>query len=66
MHDTHQSESLVVIHDDMKQMYQLGIITDAQMREFDDLCLNEDSALTAKTDSSYAASPIPAYTSSQQ
>ena len=44
MKKKYQSEILQVIHEDMKGMHQLGIIGDARMREFDEMCL------AAKTD----------------
>jgi DNA-binding transcriptional regulator YiaG len=42
----YQSEALMVIHQDAEGMHRLGIINDAEMREFDDGCLvhQEDEA----------------------
>jgi DNA-binding transcriptional regulator YiaG len=39
----YQSEALQVIHEDMKGMYQLGIISEARMKEFDEMCLVQES-----------------------
>jgi len=34
----YESEILKVIHQDAKAMYKIGAITEADMREFDELC----------------------------
>ena len=34
----YESEALKVIHQDAKAMYKIGAITEADMREFDELC----------------------------
>jgi len=39
MKDKYESELLQVIHEDMKGMHQLGIISDAEMREYDEDCI---------------------------
>ena len=36
------SEILQVMHEDMKGMHELGIISDARMREFDEMCLVQE------------------------
>jgi DNA-binding transcriptional regulator YiaG len=36
----YESEILKVIHQDAKEMYKIGAITEANMREFDELCLS--------------------------
>ena len=36
----YESEALKVIHQDAKEMYKIGAITEANMREFDELCLS--------------------------
>jgi len=38
----YQSKILQVIHEDMKGMHDLGIISDARMREFDKMCLPQE------------------------
>ena len=38
----YQSKILQVIHEDMKGMYELGIISDAEMRKFDKECLVQE------------------------
>jgi DNA-binding transcriptional regulator YiaG len=35
----YQSEILMVIHQDAEGMYELGIIDDVKMGEFDEMCL---------------------------
>ena len=35
----YESEALKVIHQDAKEMYKIGAITEARMREFDEMCL---------------------------
>ena len=42
MNSKYESEMLQVIHEDMKGMHQLGIISDARMREFDKMCLSQE------------------------
>ncbi|MDR0318722.1 MAG: hypothetical protein LBI09_01655 [Nitrososphaerota archaeon] len=42
MKTKYQSEALKVIHEDMKGMYELGIITEAKMREYDKMCLVQE------------------------
>jgi putative transcriptional regulator len=39
MKNEYQSEALQVIHEDMEGMHRLGIISDARMKEFDEMCL---------------------------
>ena len=35
----YESEALKVIHQDAKAMYKSGVITEAEMREYDEICL---------------------------
>jgi DNA-binding transcriptional regulator YiaG len=35
----YESEALKVIHQDAKEMYKIGAITETEMREFDEICL---------------------------
>jgi len=35
----YESEALMVIHQDAEGLHRLGIISDAEMREFDEDCL---------------------------
>ena len=42
MKNEYQSEILQVIHEDMKGMHQLGIISDVRMQEFDVMCLKPE------------------------
>jgi len=43
MKKKYESEMLEVIHEEMKGMYELGIISDARMREFDEMCFVKES-----------------------
>jgi hypothetical protein len=36
----YESEILEVIHQDAKEMYKIGAITEARMREYDEMCLS--------------------------
>jgi len=36
----YESEALKVIHQDAKEMYKIGAITEARMREYDEMCLS--------------------------
>jgi len=36
----YESEALKVIHQDAKAMYKCGVITEARMREYDEMCLS--------------------------
>jgi DNA-binding transcriptional regulator YiaG len=39
MNCKYESETLQVIHEDIKEMHKAGIISDERMREFDNMCL---------------------------
>jgi DNA-binding transcriptional regulator YiaG len=66
MKQTYKSEILGVIHEDAQAMFAAGGISAERMKEYDRGCLTQDSPQTAKSDSSYAASPTPAYTASHR
>jgi len=51
MNKKYQSEAMQVIHEDMKGMQQLGIISDERMSEFDEMCLVNEP------ETSYKAAP---------
>jgi DNA-binding transcriptional regulator YiaG len=63
MKKKYQSEQLMVCHQDAEALYQIGAITEAQMREFDKECLvpepaskasgNRQAAVPASTNSSH-------------
>jgi hypothetical protein len=38
----YQSEISMIVHQDAEGMYQLGIIDDVRMREFDEMCLVQE------------------------
>ena len=42
MRKKYQSKILQAIHEDMKGMHELGIISDAEMRKFDEECLVQE------------------------
>ena len=42
MKNKYESEALQVIHEDMMGMHKLDIISDAEMREFDKMCLVQE------------------------
>ena len=44
----YQSKILQVIHEDMKGLHRLGIISDERMREFDEDCLVQEPKSTRK------------------
>jgi len=57
----YENEALKVIHQDAKELYKIGAITEARMREYDEMCLknyktkkkstlvyNEDTAVKQK------------------
>ncbi|MCL2442409.1 MAG: hypothetical protein FWD13_02970 [Treponema sp.] len=50
MKKKYQSDILKVIHEDMKGMFQLGIIRDNKMREFDKMCTVEEPKPVYKTE----------------
>jgi len=47
----YQSEALMVIHQDAEGMHRLGIISDAEMREFDEGCLVQEPKTTYEENS---------------
>ena len=50
MNKKYESEAMQVLHEDVKGMHQLGIISDARMREFDKMCLVEESKTAHKAE----------------
>jgi DNA-binding transcriptional regulator YiaG len=59
MKKKYQSEQLMVCHQDAEALYQIGAITEAQMREFDKECLVPEPAPRT---SSTQRTPTPVYT----
>ena len=51
MKSKYESEMLQVIHENMKGLHKLGILSDAEMREFDNDCLVQDPKNPRKTSS---------------
>jgi DNA-binding transcriptional regulator YiaG len=45
----YQSEISMIVHQDAEGMYQLGIIDDARMREFDKDCLVQEPEAAKET-----------------
>ena len=56
MKKKYQSKILQAIHEDMKDMHEAGIISDARMREYDRGCLVPEPKPTRKTASSKSRS----------
>jgi len=56
MRKKYQSKILQAIHEDAAGMHKLGIISDAEMREFDRDCLTQEPKKTRKTASSESRS----------
>jgi DNA-binding transcriptional regulator YiaG len=59
MKKKYQSEQLMVCHQDAEALYQIGAITEAEMREFDEDCLVPEPAANT---SGAQPSSVPAYT----
>ena len=58
MKTKYQSKILQAIHEDMKGMHELGIISDERMREFDRECLVQVPKATHKVTSSAKTKPV--------
>ena len=48
----YESEILQVMHEDMMGMHRAGIISDAEMRKFDKMCLVQEPETTHPTENS--------------
>jgi len=48
----YRSDILEVIHENATANFEIGAISEAQMREYDEMCLTEDSKKIQRTDSS--------------
>ena len=60
MKEEFQSEMMQVLYEDMKDMHQAGIISDARMREFDDICLVQEPKAPYKPEIPSEIEPITA------
>ena len=47
----YKSDILEVIHENATANFEIGAISEAKMREYDEMCLAEDSKIIKKTDS---------------
>ena len=56
----YESEILQVIHEDMMGMHELGIISDARMREFDEDCLMKEDETGPEAENSPKEEPVTA------
>jgi len=56
MKKKYESEILEVLHKDMKGLHRLGIVSDAEMQEFDSECLVQEPKKIRKNASSQARS----------
>jgi hypothetical protein len=63
MKQRYQSELLGVLHQEALADYQLGIIREAEMKEYDEDCLVPESAPKSP---GARQTPVPAYTSLRQ
>ena len=48
MHNKYQSEIAAAVHEDMRDMFKLGVIDKQTMRTFDELCLVPVQPMTAE------------------
>jgi DNA-binding transcriptional regulator YiaG len=48
----YKSDILETIHENATANFEIGAISEERMREYDEMCLIEDSKTTQKTDSS--------------
>jgi DNA-binding transcriptional regulator YiaG len=48
----YQSEALMVLHQDAEGLHRLGIISDAEMREYDEGCLLKEPKTAYETEKS--------------
>jgi DNA-binding transcriptional regulator YiaG len=48
----YKSDILEVIHENATANFEIGAISEEKMREYDEMCLVEDSKTTQRTDSS--------------
>jgi len=46
----YKSDILEVIHENATANFEIGAISEAKMREYDEMCLTEDSKTIRKTD----------------
>jgi|GEM_PF-2418771 len=56
MKKKYESEMLQVIHEDMLDLHESGIISDKRMLEFDEMCLTQEPEKTVKATSSESRS----------
>jgi len=54
------SEALMVIHQDAEGLHRLGIISDAEMREFDEDCLVKEPETAYETEKPLNMEPVTA------
>jgi len=54
----YRSEALMVTHQDAEGMHRLGIISDAEMKEFDEGCLVQEPEPVYKTEDSMKLEPV--------
>jgi len=49
----YESEIIEAMHQEAKEMYKIGVITEARMREYDEMCLSNPK-MEKKSSSAYA------------
>jgi putative transcriptional regulator len=62
MNKKYKSEALMVSHQAAQDLFELGVIDAAEMREFDEDCLAPEPIVNT---SSVQQSPVPVYTHSR-
>jgi len=48
----YKSEIFEVVHQDATEMFKIGAISEARMREFDEMCLIHEPEITNETENS--------------
>jgi len=57
MEKRYESEALMVSHQSAQDLHELGIINDAEMREFDKMCLVQEPEAVYETNKSVKIEP---------
>ena len=60
MKHKYESEALQVIHEEMMDMHRSGYISDARMREFDEICLIQEGEITPEAEIPPKTEPVTA------
>jgi len=60
MEKKYESEALMVSHQSAQDLFELGVINDAEMREFDEMCLVKEPETAYETKQSMKREPVTA------